>query len=124
MLIRRVVLAAAVVLLAGTGPVSATRGHGVFLPKVRGAARPMRNATESSLNWSGYAVTGSGITNVHGEWTVPTVNATYPGFSSTWVGIGGYSSSDLIQAGTEHDSTGGTDYYAWYEILPASESPI
>jgi hypothetical protein len=53
----------------------------------------------------------------------PTTKATY---SSQWIGIGGFFSGDgsLIQTGTESDYNGGASYYAWYELLPASETPI
>jgi hypothetical protein len=40
-------------------------------------------------------------------------------FSSAWIGIGGQFDKTLIQAGTEHDSVNGQDYYSvWYELLP------
>jgi hypothetical protein len=86
--------------------------------------------TADSLNWAGYAVTpGSGITAVTGTFTVPTAGEVPPGFSASWAGIGGYSTSDLIQAGVSENSavTGevlGGQYNAWYEILPASETEI
>jgi hypothetical protein len=86
--------------------------------------------TADSLNWAGYAVTpGSGITAVSGTFTVPTAGEVPPGFSASWAGIGGYSTSDLIQAGvSENDVIGGAllggQYNAWYEILPAAETPI
>jgi hypothetical protein len=41
-------------------------------------------------------------------------------FGVAWTGIGGYTSQDLIQVGTSEDALQG--YYAWYEILPASET--
>ena len=79
-----------------------------------------------SRNWSGYAVTGSGFTSVTGSWKVPTVTVTKGNrYSSTWVGIDGFSNSNLIQAGTEQDSfRHHALYYAWWEILPAYETPI
>jgi Peptidase A4 family len=86
--------------------------------------------TADSLNWAGYAVTpGSGITAVSGTFTVPTAGLLPPGFSASWAGIGGYSTSDLIQAGVSENSAVGGEvlggqYNAWYEILPASETPI
>jgi hypothetical protein len=86
--------------------------------------------TADSLNWAGYAVTpGSGITAVTGTFTVPTAGEVPPGFSASWAGIGGYTTSDLIQAGVSENSalTGevlGGQYNAWYEILPASETAI
>ncbi len=90
----------------------------------------VNGATADSLNWAGYAVTpGSGITAVSGTFTVPTAGEVPPGFSASWAGIGGYTTSDLIQAGVSENSaiTGellGGEYDAWYEILPASETPI
>ncbi len=86
--------------------------------------------TSDSLNWAGYAVTpGSGITSVSGNFTVPTAGEVPPGFSASWAGIGGYTTSDLIQAGVSENSAVagellGGQYNAWYEILPASETPI
>lgn len=79
-----------------------------------------------SGNWSGYVVPGSGITSVSGEWTVPNAGTLPPGVSSTWVGIGGYSTTDLIQAGTQQSSSpyssifAGGAYGAWIEMLPAN----
>jgi hypothetical protein len=42
------------------------------------------------------------------------------GVSATWVGIGGVNSRDLIQAGTQQQTTGTgqTQYQAWVEMLP------
>lgn len=57
---------------------------------------------------------------------MPTVIAT-PGnrYASDWVGIGGFNSGDLIQAGTtEQDAGGHVSYNAWTEILPAPETVI
>lgn len=77
-------------------------------------------------NWAGYVTDpGTGVTNVAGSWTVPNAGTLPPGSSSTWVGIGGYSSSDLIQTGTLEQSSpysqliSGGAYSAWYELLPA-----
>jgi hypothetical protein len=90
----------------------------------------VHGATATSLNWAGYAVTpGSGITAVSGTFTVPAAGEVPPGFAASWAGIGGFSTSDLIQAGvSENDAAGGAllggQYNAWYEILPAAETPI
>ncbi len=90
----------------------------------------VKGDTADSLNWAGYAVTpGSGITAVSSTFTVPAAGELPPGFAASWAGIGGYSTSDLIQAGvSENDAIGGAllggQYNAWYEILPASETPI
>ena len=90
----------------------------------------VHGTTDDSLNWAGYAVTpGSGITAVSGTFTAPAAGELPPGFAASWAGIGGFSTSDLIQAGvSENDAIGGAllggQYNAWYEILPAAETPI
>ena len=80
----------------------------------------------ASTNWSGYAVTGSTYRSIAGSWVVPAVTTVHgPEYSSTWVGIDGLNNSDLIQTGTEQDaSKKGSSYNAWWEILPAPETPI
>jgi hypothetical protein len=81
-----------------------------------------------SGNWAGYAASGSNITSVTGTWTVPAAGTLPPGVSSTWVGIGGFTTSDLIQAGTQQVSSpldqvfAGGAYGAWYEMLP--DNPV
>ena len=60
---------------------------------------------------------------------VPQAAATPPGFAATWTGIGGYSTSDLIQAGISENSApnngaSGNQYAAWYELLPAAETSL
>jgi Peptidase A4 family len=109
----------------------ATRGLGVLVPAHKGQVLPLHGGTTSSLNWSGYAVTpsSSNITAVSSTFTVPTAGLVPPGFAATWTGIGGYSTSDLIQAGTAEQSAPsnpivGPQYYAWYELLPASETQL
>ena len=100
-----------------------------------------------SSNWSGYMVTtaatsgctpATGVTysSVSGTWTVPAVTPTSSGgllggvvrrstYSALWTGIDGVNDSNLIQAGTEQDVSGGTPQYsAWWEILPAPETVI
>ena len=80
----------------------------------------------ASSNWSGYAITGGPYTSITGSWNVAGVSrslrATY---SSTWIGIDGFNDSNLIQTGTEADYYNGSAHYnAWWEILPAAETPI
>jgi hypothetical protein len=122
------VAVAAVPAGANPSPAHAAGGHGRFVPSVKGEALPTRNTTVSSLNWSGYATDpGSGITAVTSKFVVPKVQKPVPpGFSANWTGIGGYTSDDLIQAGTSENTTGaaGGKYYAWYEILPAAETQL
>lgn len=82
--------------------------------------------TSSSSNWSGYAATGGTFTSVTATWTVPTVAATSTGADATWVGIGGLSSRDLIQAGTQAivDGSGTVEYSSWIEMLPQSSHDV
>jgi hypothetical protein len=57
---------------------------------------------------------------------VPAVAATRGStYSSSWVGIDGFSNNNLIQTGTEQDYVNGrARYSAWWEILPAPETVI
>jgi hypothetical protein len=75
----------------------------------------------TSTNWSGYAVTGTGATNVVGTWTEPAVSCA-PGensWSAPWVGIDGDTSNTVEQTGTDSDCRNGTAvYYAWWEMYP------
>ncbi len=80
-----------------------------------------------SRNWSGYAAQGGTFTSVTGTWTLPAANTSGSfGASATWVGIGGVSSHDLIQAGTQESSDGsGTIHYnAWIETLPQASQSV
>src|SRR5205823_9360208 len=56
----------------------------------------------------------------------PAVSATRKStYSSNWIGIDGFNNSSLIQTGTEQDYANGRAHYnAWWEILPAAETPI
>jgi hypothetical protein len=82
----------------------------------------------TSTNWSGYLSPAGNFSDVSGTWTVPHTTGT----SSTstgdaaWIGIGGVTSDDLIQVGTDDtvDRNGQSTTTAFYEMLPASETPI
>lgn len=78
-------------------------------------------SSTTSYNWAGYISTGGTFTSVGGTWTVPQPeNSSNFSADATWIGIGGISSSDLIQTGTEAiiSSSGQIIYQAWYELLP------
>jgi hypothetical protein len=122
------VLSTASVASAARSHARVSRGLGRLIPAHKGRVLPLHGGTTSSLNWSGYAVTpGSGITAVSSTFKVPSAGLVPPGFAATWTGIGGYNTSDLIQAGTAEQSLPnnpvlGPQYYAWYELLPNSET--
>jgi hypothetical protein len=78
-----------------------------------------------SQNWAGYVAGGAQFSSVSGSWVQPAAKCgSGQTYSAFWVGIGGSSnqSSALEQTGTQADCTadGGTEYYAWYELVPAA----
>jgi hypothetical protein len=83
--------------------------------------------TNTSVNWSGYAVHRSGVKfrRVSGQWRVPAGSCVmgYQGFSAFWLGLGGYrlNSQSLEQVGIEFDcnAIGQTQLSVWYELVPA-----
>jgi hypothetical protein len=79
--------------------------------------------TSESTNWAGYVDTGTTFSGVGGEWTVPAVqpSGVHTAAASQWIGIDGATNQSLIQTGTsEVNLNGATQYFAWYEILPAA----
>jgi hypothetical protein len=85
------------------------------------------SSTDTSLNWSGYDATGGSFTSVGAGWNVPDSSAASSSISAdaTWVGIGGVTRTDLIQAGTQAVfQNGSVSYQAWYEMLPASSIAV
>jgi len=107
-----------------------------------GSAGAATSAAEAvSQNWAGYVVGGSDsstqFSNVSGSWVQPTSTCSSgQDYAAFWVGIGGSGqssssfgqsslgdggSTSLEQIGTQGDCTGnGTEYYAWYELVPAA----
>jgi hypothetical protein len=78
-----------------------------------------------SQNWAGYVAGGTQFSSVSGSWVQPTAKCgSGQTYSAFWVGIGGSSnqSSALEQTGTQADcaADGSTEYYAWYELVPAA----
>jgi hypothetical protein len=76
----------------------------------------------TSLNWSGYLATNATFTAVSASWIAPsaTGNGSTTSADSTWIGIGGVTSSDLIQVGTQNiiSASGTRSTSAFYEMLP------
>lgn len=104
---------------------------GAALTVTATTATAASHTTNDTLNWAGYVDVphGGKVTNVAGDFVVPRIRSDLPpGVSSTWVGIGGSSTSDLIQAGVGENSPPtpltGAAYYAWYELLPDSATPL
>ena len=98
--------------------------------------RDLKKATDTgytSGNWSGGVMQGQWATAL-GFWHIPTVSkppepqGTEGGWnSSSWVGIDGFGSNDVLQAGIQQRVTAGgqTQYVAWYEWFapPQANSP-
>lgn len=115
-------------------------GEHVVIPVeigVQGTARTPFLTNAGAENWSGYAVQGGPFTHVAATFVVPKgAVGNCSAYLSQWVGIDGYSNSDLIQAGiAEQDinpspatssSTACSELYTnvWWEILPGAEVPI
>ncbi len=95
------------------------RPAGPALAGPRGAA----GSEIRSSNWSGYAVSGSAgaYRSVSADWTQPAVACSSGDtFVTFWVGLDGYGSHSVEQAGTGSDCIGRTARYsAWYQMYPA-----
>ena len=81
----------------------------------------------SSANWSGYEANGGPFTAVSGTFVVPSVGSSSgTTYTAIWAGIDGSGNSYLIQAGiqVEYQPGSGMSVIPWWEILPASETPI
>lgn len=96
------------------------------------ALRKIANATSS--NWSGsvaFPPTNRKFGWIEGQWTVPNPHTPTIGsyYASEWVGIDGWGSGDVLQAGTETEIVdigifSATQVYAWWEWFPAGEVAI
>lgn len=82
----------------------------------------------TSTNWSGYLATSGSFTGISGSWdaTLATGNGSTLSADSTWIGIGGVTSSDLIQVGTQNTvaSDGQVTTSAFYELLPSVSQTV
>ncbi len=105
--------------------------------------RKVENGAVSSNNWSGSADVNN-LTSYNtkksyyfiiSDYVVPMAEQAFSvcdggwDYSSSWVGIDGFNSNDVLQAGTESDAycNGGTTasfYSAWIEWFPFSETRI
>ncbi len=94
--------------------------------------RGLSNATSS--NWSGSVAFPPAHRTfgwIEGQWTVPNPHAPAGGsyYASEWVGIDGWGSGDVLQAGTETEVVEilwftSTQVYAWWEWFPTGEVAI
>jgi hypothetical protein len=92
----------------------------------------------TSTNWSGAVIptiAGKSFSTVSAQWTVPNVSQVpIKGVTTTdlasWVGLDGYNSRDVVQAGIQETVTTGANgnttvsYSAWDEWYPAGSNDI
>jgi hypothetical protein len=93
--------------------------------RVHASRIELPKGTEGSTNWAGYVTTSSTgspkYTSVTGSWTVPKVSGTPTSLGSQWIGLGGVTSSDLLQMGTIEQLQGHREVATlFWEKLPAS----
>jgi hypothetical protein len=92
-----------------------------------GHASRLKGLTQvQSTNWSGYADTGSGFTQVSGSWKEPGASCgSATSLAAFWVGIDGYSSDSVEQDGTLIECYGGTAYqFSWWEMYPTNDIQV
>ncbi|GAC1502824.1 MAG: hypothetical protein NVS1B10_07710 [Candidatus Saccharimonadales bacterium] len=82
----------------------------------------------SSTNWSGYMASNGSFTTISGSWIAPDPTGT-PGIETAdaaWIGIGGVSTSDLIQVGSQNtiSASGTKSTSGFFELLPAASQLI
>lgn len=100
-----------------------------FLAQAPGAPQPRANIPGTSLNWSGYAVTGHDYLGVSAKWFEPSFTSspcTQPGAFVQWVGLGGSSSLPYLgQDGTSFNYPTLGAHQAFVQVLPNdSNGPV
>jgi len=100
--------------------------HPGFFVSHRSTGAVAGTASNTSTNWSGYAVTGTSgaFATVSSSWTQPTLNCTAVSgstYSAYWVGLDGFSDQTVEQIGTEANCVNNrASYSAWYEMYPSN----
>jgi len=117
------------VLTGGAWKISGDTQPSANIPPGATPGGPPATVGSTSRNWSGYVASGGTFTAVSGTWTIPTVSASTSGTSAradaTWVGIGGATTTDLVQAGTQATVVNGVvQYSAWVETLPQASRDV
>jgi hypothetical protein len=99
----------------------------VARPDISHPQLPISASTANSGNWNGYQLRGTDgdYISVVGEWQVPSVSSWFgvSSYSALWVGLDGWGTNDLVQAGTEQNAFNEvfytfTSYFAFSELWP------
>jgi hypothetical protein len=113
--------------LTPVAPTTTTAPTGTTTPSTPQSSTPTTTAY-TSTNWSGYMSTVGSFNQISAAWTAtnPTGVSNTTSADSSWIGIGGVSSSDLIQVGTQNtiSPSGQISTSAFYELLPAVSQPV
>ena len=87
--------------------------------KALGVSKFRYYTTTTSGDWAGYAADVSGqsiiVEGVNGYFYNESTCGAFCADVASWVGVGGYNGSNLIQVGVDQ-----TTNQAWYELLPAN----
>jgi hypothetical protein len=92
-----------------------------------GSTTPQSSTSDTTTNWAGYVSTGGTYAAVSGSWTVPSVSggSDTVAADATWIGIGGDTSDDLIQIGTQNAvQAGQVTTGTFYERLPDTSEDV
>jgi hypothetical protein len=109
-------------ILASVGVVVALIAAVALIPR----GTPPGHDIYTSANWAGHCATGQRFRSVTATWTQPQVQTLWGRATEVdiWVGLDGWHGSPTCeQTGIrvfQSGSNQGTDYWAWYEILPKS----
>jgi hypothetical protein len=114
------------------------RSHPAIHTPIVGGRGVINGAGFYSTNWGGDvycansgcggASSPSAVEGVEASWQVSSLESTSSSaeYASTWVGIGGWDTSDLVQAGLVAEVLPGDSVYyeMWWEMLPASSTGV
>jgi hypothetical protein len=101
-------------------PATMQETFSMWVAPSEGAPELTVGSSVSGPIWAGYVARASAaFTSVSGTFTVPTLYSTPSNSVTPWVGIDGYGTSNLIQAGVEAsvDPPGSPAYEAWWETV-------
>lgn len=114
-------LLSAGILAAGSSAVLAARQHGGAE-----APPPVHQVRSLSPNWVGYTFSVQGVTGIRAEWSEPfVIPAKQRSAEVVWVGVGGFNSPAIMQAGTIAYFVGRYgDENAWYERFPLDKHTV
>lgn len=92
-----------------------------------GTTTSASSVSDTTSNWAGYVSSGGTYTAITGSWKVPNVSSDTSSVSAdaTWIGIGGNTSNDLIQVGTQNEvDSGQVTPGSFYEQLPNASQTV